>query len=127
MNCECGCGQQTKAGRNGPNRYLHGHNPTPRPPGAGWLDQGRWFLSVQGRTIARARFVMQRVLGRALHSDEIVYHIDGDQLNDEVSNLQVVSRPEYMRIHLPRKSAQPWSATEVHIAVRLYRSGAEHR
>jgi hypothetical protein len=66
---------------------------------------------------------MQQELGRALHSDEIVYHLDGDQLNDDLSNLQVVSRAEYMRIHLPRKSAHAWSATEVLIAVRLYRSG----
>src|SRR6476646_2871111 len=109
MNCECGCGQQTKIGRNGANRYVHGHNPKPpRPPGPGWLDQGRWYLSVQGLTIARARLVMQQVLGRALHSDEVVVHV-GDPLNDHPSNLQVVSRAEYMRVYLPRMAVQQWS------------------
>src|SRR5690349_811596 len=117
MNCECGCGQETKAGRSGPNRYLHGHNPTPRPPGPGWLDQNRWFLSVDGRTIARARFVVQQKLGRALSSDEVVVHRDGDQLNDDLTNLQVVSRAEYMRVHLPRNSAHTWSARELVIVV----------
>jgi hypothetical protein len=66
---------------------------------------------------------MQQELGRALHSDEIVYHLDGDQLNDDLSNLQVVSRAEYMRIHLPRKSARAWSGTEMLIAARLYQGG----
>src|SRR5690349_10149627 len=124
MNCECGCGEQTKIGRNGqPNVYLHGHNRTTRPPGPGWLDQGRWFLSVDGRTIARARFVMQQALGRALDSDEIVVHRDGDQLNDDLSNLELVSRAEYMRIHLPKKSAQAWSARDLVAAVWLYLDG----
>jgi hypothetical protein len=64
------------------------------------------------------------VLGRVLHPDEIVYHLDGDLLNDDLSNLEVVSRAEYMRIHLPRKSTHPWTATEVAIAVRLYVDGS---
>jgi DNA-binding NtrC family response regulator len=66
---------------------------------------------------------MQQMLGRALHSDEIVYHVDGDQLNDDLSNLQLVSRAEYMRIHVPRNSARAWSVTEMLIAARLYQGG----
>src|SRR5437868_558925 len=126
MNCECGCGcgQETKMGRGGqPNKYAHGHNPTPRPPGPGWMDQGRWFVSVEGQTIARARFVMQQTLGRALGPDEIVVHRDGDQLNDDLRNLQVLSRSEYMRIHLPRRTAQ-WSGRDLIAAVWLYTAGS---
>lgn len=66
---------------------------------------------------------MQQVLGRALDPDEIVVHRDGDLLNDDLSNLEVVSRAEYMRIHLPRIPVQKWSARDVVAAVWLYTAG----
>lgn len=119
--CQCGCGQQTKTGRSGQsNLFLHGHNSTRRPPGPGWLDQGRYFLSVNGRTIARARVVMQELLGRDLRSDEIVHHLDENPLNDSPENLQIVSRADHLRLHRPRQSAQQWSARDLGTAAMLY-------
>lgn len=34
-----------------------------------------------------------------LTSDEIVHHIDGDKLNNDIENLQVVTREEHCKIH----------------------------
>lgn len=45
------------------------------------------------------RVVMERYLGRALCSEEIVHHIDGDQHNNAIENLQVVTAEEHARIH----------------------------
>ena len=88
------------------------------------MDQGRWFLSVEGRTIARARVVMTEMLGRELRPDEIVHHLDSDSLNDDPSNLQLVSRADHMRIHLPRKTTQQWSARDLLAAVYYYDTGS---
>lgn len=39
-----------------------------------------------------SRYVMERHLGRLLNKDEWVEHIDGDTMNDDLSNLKVVRR-----------------------------------
>lgn len=49
---------------------------------------------------------MEQVLGRALSSDEIVHHIDGNKRSNDPSNLQIVTRSEHARIHLPRKGTK---------------------
>lgn len=46
------------------------------------------------------RVVMEEFLGRALSSDEIVHHIDGNKQNNDISNLTVMSRSEHIREHL---------------------------
>lgn len=50
------------------------------------------------------RKVMEDYLGRKLKSSEIVHHIDGNKLNNDISNLVVVSRKEHINIH--RKDLQ---------------------
>ena len=45
------------------------------------------------------RKIMEDYLGRKLNSNEIVHHIDGNKLNNDISNLQVVTRSEHLKIH----------------------------
>lgn len=45
------------------------------------------------------RKVMEEYLGRELSPDEIVHHIDGNKLNNDISNLQLVTRAEHINIH----------------------------
>lgn len=45
------------------------------------------------------RYIMACKYGRKLRSDEIVHHIDGNKLNNDISNLEVLSRSEHNRIH----------------------------
>lgn len=49
------------------------------------------------RRIPHARFVMEVHLGRKLRSDECVWHKDKDCTNDEISNLEIVTRAELCR------------------------------
>lgn len=45
------------------------------------------------------RLIMEEHLGRNLTSDEIVHHIDENKLNNDISNLQVMTRGEHSRLH----------------------------
>lgn len=45
------------------------------------------------------RYIMACKYGRKLRSDEVVHHIDGNKLNNDISNLEVLSRSEHNRIH----------------------------
>lgn len=45
------------------------------------------------------RLVVEESIGRKLSSDEHVHHIDGDKSNNDISNLQLMSRSEHLRMH----------------------------
>lgn len=45
------------------------------------------------------RLIMERHLGRKLLSSEIVHHKDGDKSNNDLENLDVMSRSEHSRVH----------------------------
>ncbi len=48
------------------------------------------------------RVVMEKKLGRALLSDEIVHHIDGNKQNVDPENLELMTRAQHIREHLPQ-------------------------
>jgi len=47
------------------------------------------------------RRVMEESIGRKLLSNEIVHHIDGNKLNNDITNLEVVDRSFHMSHHKP--------------------------
>jgi predicted RNA-binding Zn-ribbon protein involved in translation (DUF1610 family) len=49
------------------------------------------------KTTAHARWVMEAHLGRELGADETVDHIDNDPMNDDLSNLQLLSMADNIR------------------------------
>jgi hypothetical protein len=42
---------------------------------------------------------MEQRLGRRLLLDELVHHIDGDRLNNDDSNLELLTRSSHSRLH----------------------------
>ena len=54
------------------------------------------------------RLKLEKHLRRKLRSNEIVHHIDGDSLNNRLSNLQIVSRTEHITIHRNIKRKSNW-------------------
>lgn len=42
------------------------------------------------------RVIMERILGRKLTANEVVHHIDGNKLNNDPANLQVMTRAEHI-------------------------------
>ena len=45
------------------------------------------------------RFVVEAHIGRKLSSDECVHHIDGNKLNNDITNLEILTFKEHARIH----------------------------
>ena len=45
------------------------------------------------------RYIMECMIGRALDSNEIVHHIDGDKKNNSIDNLKLMTRSEHSKLH----------------------------
>lgn len=51
------------------------------------------------KQIKKHRYVMELHIGRVLLPTEIVHHIDCNKLNNDISNLQVMTRSDHNRLH----------------------------
>ena len=49
--------------------------------------------------VAEHVLIMEQHIGRYLEPDEVVHHIDGDKLNNVISNLQLLTRKEHAHLH----------------------------
>lgn len=65
------------------------------------------YINNQGyKTVGKAtnrktehRLVMEEFLGRELLATEIVHHIDGDKLNNDIDNLVLTNRKNHIEMH----------------------------
>ncbi len=55
------------------------------------------------RVILQHREVMERHLGRELREDEVVHHRDENKENNQIENLEVLSREEHSRHHAEQR------------------------
>jgi HNH endonuclease len=70
------------------------------PNGAGTVTNGYRMIFHNGKQIREHRYVAEQMLGRALLPNEVVHHIDGNTLNNDPSNLQVLdSQSVHMKMH----------------------------
>lgn len=68
--------------------------------------EGRSYRKRNGRH--EHRVVAEEKLGRALRPGEVVHHIDGNHLNNDPGNLDVLTQGEHMRRH--RLHERRWAA-----------------
>ncbi len=64
-------------------------------------------MRYNGKKISVHRFVMQKKIGRALSSDEVVHHINGNKHDNRVDNLSIMNPSEHSILHntkYPRKT-----------------------
>lgn len=59
------------------------------------------------------RLIIEKHIKRYLHKDEIVHHIDGNTLNNDITNLQVMSKKEHDRMNTPLNIHRRWVEREV--------------
>ena len=48
--------------------------------------------------------VMEKMIGRHLDKNECVHHKDENRQNNDISNLQLMTRAEHMKYHMTKKS-----------------------
>ena len=83
-------------------------------------------ITVNGKRVLEHRYVMERHLGRKLKRKERIHHIDGDKLNNNISNLILCSsQAEHIHKYHPeswklRKSTNVWTTKELSILFTQY-------
>lgn len=74
--------------------------PYRRANGTGWIDrQGYKIISVNSKKTREHRFVIENILKRKLARHESVHHIDGNRLNNDPDNLQVMDAGLHSILH----------------------------
>lgn len=57
-------------------------------------------ICVNGKNVREHRFIMEQHLGRKLTRDEHVHHINGDSLDNRITNLIVLSNSDHQKIEV---------------------------
>lgn len=53
-----------------------------------------------GSTRDQHRIIMETIIGRKLSRNEVVHHIDGDTMNNDLSNLELISLSDHTKSHM---------------------------
>ena len=62
------------------------------------LDKSIGYMKLRGEKYHR--YLMEKLLGRKLRKEEVVHHIDGNKLNNDIDNLELFeSKSEHLRFH----------------------------
>jgi len=65
----------------------------------GYIEGRIWLPDGAQIRVKQHRFIMEGILNRTLQPDEDVHHIDGNKLNNNPSNLRLVSHGEHSTFH----------------------------
>lgn len=57
------------------------------------------YIKDTQKVVSYPRIIMENYLGRNLLSEEEVHHIDGNPLNNNIDNLEVLTKSEHLKIH----------------------------
>lgn len=104
--CACGCGGLALR------LFVSGHNTRLMPAeeqarrgrlndGSAQRDRGEQKTYRKVGRRHEHRTVAERLLSRALLPGEVVHHKDHNKRNNAAENLEVVTRAEHLRLHLP--------------------------
>jgi hypothetical protein len=61
--------------------------------------KGYYEIRINGHMQKYHRYLMEKYLGRKLKRTELIHHIDGNSLNNDIKNLMIVTLSEHMALH----------------------------
>lgn len=70
-----------------------------RPDGYIWIRMPDHPDAHVGGTIAEHRLVAEKIVGRRLHPNEDVHHLNGDRADNRPENLRIMTHAEHTRLH----------------------------
>lgn len=85
----------------GKTTFKRGHNTWNKGKAAPYYDRSTGYMRIwlHGKRPKLHRVIMENHVGRSLGADELVHHKDFDKLNNDISNLEVMSRRDHMLLH----------------------------
>lgn len=69
------------------------------PDGSGCIYKGYKILNIKGQIIPEHRYKMQIHLGRKLNQNEVIHHINGNSLDNQIDNLEIMTQNIHAKIH----------------------------
>lgn len=85
----------------GENNPMYGKTPWNYRAGGSRRKDGYMRVTIGKRRILLHRHIMEGHLGRKLTRSEIVHHIDGNNKNNDIENLKVMTQNEHIALHRP--------------------------
>ena len=61
-------------------------------------------IVVDGKHLQEHRYIMEQYLGRKLTDNEVVHHINGIKNDNQIENLQVMTKKEHATFHRKNKN-----------------------
>lgn len=78
--------------------YMRGYL-SPFYRGGSINSQGYKIIKINGKSFYEHRIIMEDYIGRKLDDNEDVHHKDGNKLNNDISNLEIINKTEHGKIH----------------------------
>ena len=64
-----------------------------------FMIDGYMGIMINGKPKRMHRIIMEKHIGRKLKPEEIIHHIDGDKLNNDIVNLHICNNGDHARVH----------------------------
>ena len=73
-----------------------------------------------GNQVRVHRYLMEQSIGRKLRADQHVHHINGNKLDNRLSNLEVLDSGKHTQIHAKKRYSIYWSEIPINHVLKLF-------
>ena len=98
--------KQTFCSQDCSKKYMRGEHHHSFGNGYTINSDGYRYLKIGNKYVLEHRIIMEAYLNRKLKRNETIHHKDMNKLNNDISNLEVLSRAEHSRLHSKLKKKE---------------------